>query len=219
MVVQLSKREFLIASAALSLAAGLRSANAATAINYWHHFASQSEMAGLAKIIQLFAAANPDVAVTQEGIPNSEYMAKVSSAVVAGGRPDTGMVIAARFADLTAMGALVDISARVNNWAGKANLPDNRWTGMSQDGKPWRKRPICCRSRTSLIANRRTCPAVSANAWTSIVYVTHDQIEAMTLATKVAVMKGGHLQQLADPRTVYDRPANIFVAGFIGSPR
>ncbi|MDQ0134670.1 multiple sugar transport system ATP-binding protein [Neorhizobium galegae] len=53
---------------------------------------------------------------------------------------------------------------------------------------------------------------------TSIVYVTHDQIEAMTLATKVAVMKGGYVQQLADPRTIYERPANMFVAGFIGSP-
>lgn len=53
---------------------------------------------------------------------------------------------------------------------------------------------------------------------TSIVYVTHDQIEAMTLATKVAVMKGGSIQQLADPRTIYERPANMFVAGFIGSP-
>jgi len=53
---------------------------------------------------------------------------------------------------------------------------------------------------------------------TTIVYVTHDQIEAMTLATKVAVMKGGHVQQLADPRTIYERPANMFVAGFIGSP-
>ena len=53
---------------------------------------------------------------------------------------------------------------------------------------------------------------------TSIVYVTHDQIEAMTLATKVAVMKGGHIQQLADPRTIYECPANMFVAGFIGSP-
>ncbi|WP_280945053.1 ABC transporter ATP-binding protein [Mesorhizobium loti] len=53
---------------------------------------------------------------------------------------------------------------------------------------------------------------------TSIVYVTHDQIEAMTLATKVAVMKGGHIQQFADPRTIYERPANVFVASFIGSP-
>lgn len=132
--MQLSKREFLAASAALALAAGLRNANAATSISYWHHFASQSEMAGLAKIIQLFAAAHPDVSVTQENIPNSEYMAKVSSAVVAGGRPDTGMVIAERIADLTAMDALVDISDRVNTWDGKANLPENRWAGMSHDG-------------------------------------------------------------------------------------
>ncbi|MCC2613929.1 sn-glycerol-3-phosphate ABC transporter ATP-binding protein UgpC [Neorhizobium sp. Rsf11] len=53
---------------------------------------------------------------------------------------------------------------------------------------------------------------------TSIVYVTHDQIEAMTLATKVAVMKGGNIQQFADPQTIYERPANMFVASFIGSP-
>ena len=53
----------------------------------------------------------------------------------------------------------------------------------------------------------------------TIVYVTHDQIEAMTLATRIAVMKGGVLQQLGSPYEVYNRPANIFVAGFMGSPR
>ena len=53
---------------------------------------------------------------------------------------------------------------------------------------------------------------------TTIVYVTHDQIEAMTLGTKVAVMRNGVIQQLADPQTIYERPANIFVAGFIGTP-
>ena len=53
---------------------------------------------------------------------------------------------------------------------------------------------------------------------TTVVYVTHDQIEAMTLGTKVAVMRNGVIQQLADPQTIYDRPANLFVAGFIGSP-
>ncbi|MDR3475736.1 MAG: sn-glycerol-3-phosphate ABC transporter ATP-binding protein UgpC [Devosia sp.] len=53
---------------------------------------------------------------------------------------------------------------------------------------------------------------------TTIVYVTHDQVEAMTLGTKVAVMKGGVIQQLADPQTIYEKPANTFVAGFIGSP-
>ncbi len=53
---------------------------------------------------------------------------------------------------------------------------------------------------------------------TSVVYVTHDQVEAMTLGTKVAVMKEGVIQQIADPQTIYERPANMFVAGFIGSP-
>jgi multiple sugar transport system ATP-binding protein len=52
----------------------------------------------------------------------------------------------------------------------------------------------------------------------TIVYVTHDQIEAMTLATRIAVMRNGELQQLGTPQVVYDSPANIFVAGFIGSP-
>jgi multiple sugar transport system ATP-binding protein len=53
----------------------------------------------------------------------------------------------------------------------------------------------------------------------TIVYVTHDQIEAMTLATRIAVMKGGVMQQLGTPYEVYNRPANTFVAGFMGSPR
>jgi multiple sugar transport system ATP-binding protein len=50
------------------------------------------------------------------------------------------------------------------------------------------------------------------------VYVTHDQVEAMTLASRIAVMHKGSVQQFDEPQTVYDRPANIFVAGFMGSP-
>ncbi|MDI9409386.1 MAG: ABC transporter ATP-binding protein [Candidatus Pacebacteria bacterium] len=53
---------------------------------------------------------------------------------------------------------------------------------------------------------------------TTIVYVTHDQIEAMTLATKIAVLKDGILQQFATPSEVYNNPANLFVADFMGSP-
>jgi len=53
---------------------------------------------------------------------------------------------------------------------------------------------------------------------TTIIYVTHDQTEAMTMGDRIAVMKDGVLQQVADPITVYDSPANKFVAGFIGSP-
>ena len=50
------------------------------------------------------------------------------------------------------------------------------------------------------------------------IYVTHDQVEAMTLGERVAVMRSGELQQVAPPQTLYTEPANVFVAGFIGSP-
>ena len=56
------------------------------------------------------------------------------------------------------------------------------------------------------------------NLGTTIVYVTHDQIEAMTLSTRIAVMNGGYVQQLGTPKEIYDRPANLFVASFMGSP-
>ena len=53
---------------------------------------------------------------------------------------------------------------------------------------------------------------------TTVVYVTHDQVEAMTMADRVVVMNEGRVEQAADPITVYTRPANLFVAGFIGAP-
>ena len=52
----------------------------------------------------------------------------------------------------------------------------------------------------------------------TMIYVTHDQVEALTLATRIAVLHGGRIQQLGTPAEVYDRPANRFVAGFIGAP-
>ena len=52
----------------------------------------------------------------------------------------------------------------------------------------------------------------------TMIYVTHDQIEALTLADRIAVMKNGVIQQLADPHTIYNKPVNLYVAGFIGSP-
>jgi len=53
---------------------------------------------------------------------------------------------------------------------------------------------------------------------TTTIYVTHDQVEAMTMGDRIAVMKGGVLQQIGTPEEVYTRPANVFVATFIGSP-
>jgi len=53
---------------------------------------------------------------------------------------------------------------------------------------------------------------------TTMIYVTHDQVEAMTLAQRIVVLNGGEIQQIDTPMRVYERPANLFVAGFVGSP-
>jgi multiple sugar transport system ATP-binding protein len=59
---------------------------------------------------------------------------------------------------------------------------------------------------------------IESNLGTTTVYVTHDQVEAMTLGDRVAVMRSGVLQQVGPPTELYENPANLFVAGFIGSP-
>jgi len=57
------------------------------------------------------------------------------------------------------------------------------------------------------------------NVGTTFIYVTHDQVEAMTMATRIVVMKDGLIQQVDTPQHLYDKPCNIFVAGFIGTPQ
>lgn len=57
------------------------------------------------------------------------------------------------------------------------------------------------------------------NLQTTFVYVTHDQTEAMTMGTRICVMNDGLIQQVADPKTIYNRPSNMFVASFIGAPQ
>jgi multiple sugar transport system ATP-binding protein len=54
---------------------------------------------------------------------------------------------------------------------------------------------------------------------TTAIYVTHDQVEAMTMADRIVVLNAGNIEQYGSPLELYDRPANLFVAGFIGSPR
>ncbi|MBQ8344167.1 MAG: ATP-binding cassette domain-containing protein, partial [Clostridia bacterium] len=54
---------------------------------------------------------------------------------------------------------------------------------------------------------------------TTFIYVTHDQVEAMTMATRIVVMKDGFIQQVDTPQNLYDKPVNTFVAGFIGTPQ
>jgi multiple sugar transport system ATP-binding protein len=59
---------------------------------------------------------------------------------------------------------------------------------------------------------------IQADLGTTMIYVTHDQVEAMTMGHQVAVMRKGELQQVAPPQELYDSPVNVFVGGFIGSP-
>jgi multiple sugar transport system ATP-binding protein len=68
------------------------------------------------------------------------------------------------------------------------------------------------------VETRANIAALQQRLGTTTVYVTHDQIEAMTMGHRVAVLRDGLLQQCDSPRVLYERPANVFVAGFIGSP-
>jgi multiple sugar transport system ATP-binding protein len=65
---------------------------------------------------------------------------------------------------------------------------------------------------------RTEIKALHQRLTTTAIYVTHDQIEAMTMADRIVVMNGGRVEQIGSPLELYDNPANLFVAGFIGSP-
>ena len=68
------------------------------------------------------------------------------------------------------------------------------------------------------VQTRTQIAALQRRLGTTTVYVTHDQVEAMTMGDRVAVLKGGVLQQVGTPRQLHDAPTNVFVAGFLGSP-
>src|SRR5689334_18203708 len=68
------------------------------------------------------------------------------------------------------------------------------------------------------VQTRSQIATLQAQLGTTTVYVTHDQVEAMTMGHRVAVLLDGVLQQVDTPRALYDTPRNVFVAGFIGSP-
>jgi multiple sugar transport system ATP-binding protein len=68
------------------------------------------------------------------------------------------------------------------------------------------------------VQTRAEIAKLQSDLGVTTIYVTHDQVEAMTMGDRVAVIRKGELQQVADPQTLYDRPVNLFVGGFIGSP-
>ncbi|WP_293796086.1 ABC transporter ATP-binding protein [uncultured Bosea sp.] len=69
------------------------------------------------------------------------------------------------------------------------------------------------------VATRKELAALHAEIGGTMIYVTHDQVEAMTLAHRIVVLQGGRIEQVGTPLDLYNRPDNLFVAGFIGSPR
>ena len=137
-----SRRSFLKTAAAGSAALALSKAfpafaqaSAAGNINYWHHFTSDTEFAGLDAVMALFAKKYPDIKLTQENIPNADFMAKFTAAVAAGSRPDTVMVAPERFPDMHGMDGIVDITDRINSWDLKKTFPDSSWGSVTADKK------------------------------------------------------------------------------------
>ncbi len=138
MTIRFDRRSVLKMGGGLLAASALTPMSAfaqAASINYWHTFTSQNEAAGLQAVSDLFKAAHPDIAVTPENIPNPEFMAKITAAVVSGSRPNVTMVASERFQDLLAMGALTDMTDRIANWERRGDFDDKRFDSISADGK------------------------------------------------------------------------------------
>ena len=138
----LSRRDFLrtagMGAAGLALANSLpmlAQSDLAGDINYWHHFTSETEFLGMEQVMAMFNEKYPGITVTQENIPNADFMAKFTSGVLAGERADTTMISVARLPDMVAMDGLVPITERVNNWELKDFFPQNRWDGITVDGE------------------------------------------------------------------------------------
>jgi multiple sugar transport system substrate-binding protein len=135
--MRIDRRQILAGLGAVPLA-GLapRLAVGQTAsLNYWHHFTSTTEFKGLERVVATFGQKSPGIRVTQENIPNPEYMSKMTAAVVANARPDTCMVTAERAGDLVAMGALADLTDRIKAWPRYGEYPDKAWAGCTVGGK------------------------------------------------------------------------------------
>lgn len=135
---QVSRRRFMGQAAALGTMAPVGSRRAAardSEIAYWHHFTSQTEFAGLKRVIDLFQGRYPAIEVTQETIPNAEFMAKLVAALASGSRPDTTMVSAERFPDLIAMDGLYEITDRIQAWPGRASFSPGAFDAITSDGR------------------------------------------------------------------------------------
>lgn len=130
-----------------------------------------------------------------------------------------------------------EIESRVNEVAGIIGLKDflHRWPKQLSGGQRQRvalgramvrnpkvflfDEPLSNLDASLREEMRSELIQLHARLGKTTIYVTHDQIEAMTMAQKIVLMQNGRIEQVATPREIYDRPANLFVGGFIGSPK
>jgi multiple sugar transport system substrate-binding protein len=131
----ISRRRLIATAPAFALPAWRAAAATPTDIVYWHTFVAQPQMVAMQGILEKFQQAYPQARIRQEYIPNSEYMTKITNAVLANSRPDVAMVTTDRFPDMLNMGALVDIAPRVDAWRRKADFPADRWVPISAGGQ------------------------------------------------------------------------------------
>ncbi len=114
---------------------GRAGAQASGEISYWHHFTSETEQAGMERVLEQFTAANAGVTVTPENIPNADYMAKFTSAALAGSLPDTAMVAVDRLPDMWGMEGVQPLTDRINAWELKDAFPESVWNGATIEGE------------------------------------------------------------------------------------
>jgi multiple sugar transport system substrate-binding protein len=100
-------------------------------ISYWHHFTSETEMAGMERVLEQFKTAHPGVEVVPENIPNADYMAKFTSAALAGSLPDTAMVAVDRLPDMWGMEGVQPLTEMINAWELKDAFPESVWAGAT----------------------------------------------------------------------------------------
>jgi multiple sugar transport system substrate-binding protein len=113
----------------------VRAADPAGRVTYWHHLTSQTEFAGLKRVIAQFERRYPAVDIVQEPIPSAEFMAKFNAAVLSGSRPDTLMITAGRFADMVATGGLVDLTDRIENGKLRSDFPADAFRAVTREGR------------------------------------------------------------------------------------
>ena len=113
---------------------------------------------------------------------------------------------------------LLDAQAQARSPAASASASPWAAPSCASPGLPVRRAAVEPRRAPARADARARSSKLHRELGATSIYVTHDQIEAMTLADRIVALNGGHVQQVGSPLELYDRPANLFVAGFIGSP-